>query len=338
MLDIAKAWCLPYSRNHSRRAAQSRDRDRPEEELHESDAMTDRTRSTLRRCVATVAIGASLAIVTAQAPAAGKRAEDKRAGETFSLDVRDQRLTTFLNELLGAAGYATVISNSVEGTVNGAFQGTMDTVLREVARKNSVAFYKVGKVMFVYSNAEINARILPTKPSQADDLTQRARDRRMTDASNYLARAENGTVVAVGTPRFLELVDDLARQVELNPAKVRRPAPNAMTASKSGVQKTGSAKAAAAQAGAAGSKTTTDAERTAALKPFNLDAGTTPSGPAAPQFNDPSTLTPLVQELAPQAPAASTQSASAGRAPLRPSVVWRSAYAPPEDGKVKPAR
>ncbi len=47
----------------------------------------------------------------------------------------------------------------------------------------------------------------------------------MFDSNNFLARAENGTVVAVGTPRFLDQLDELAQADKSELAAARTATP-----------------------------------------------------------------------------------------------------------------
>ena len=296
-------------------------------------------------------------------------AEGKSSNPFVSVNANEQGLTSFLNELLGAAGYSTVISSAVEGRVNGRFEGRLDTLLRDLSRKQAITFYKVGKIVYVYRTGEIGARILSTQPAQAQRLNAAARRLGMFDENNFLAKADNGTVVAVGTPRFLDQLDELARaekagkppqlapSVPSAPAYAGGPTTKPAIPAKTATQSTATRLAAVqkkkvilgpppivatvpppppmatSNVTSAGSAATSAA--TAAAPGIEPNAAT-PGGASALRSRLPD-LTPTVIEAPPASNtsissptlAQNSPAASNSREPLRPRIVWRSAYAPP---------
>lgn len=64
----------------------------------------------------------------------------KPANPIVSVNAREQRLTAFLNELLGAAGYSTVVSSAVDGRVSGRFNGRLDAIMNDLSRKQAITF------------------------------------------------------------------------------------------------------------------------------------------------------------------------------------------------------
>jgi type II secretory pathway component GspD/PulD (secretin) len=288
----------------------------------------------------------------------------KPANPIVSVNAREQSLTAFLNELLGAAGYSTVISSAVEGRVSGRFNGRLDAILSDLSRKQAITFYRTGKIVYVYRTGEIGARILSTKPAQAERLTRVARKLGMFDDNNFLARADNGTVVAVGTPRFLDQLDELAdadrsdsaavktdKLAKTQASSVMRPQRSLISAMAPVARKrpkTASAKLAsgatqapatgqtAASAPSAASATAT-AATTASLGANGSSSVAQSANLANPLPTALPDLTPAVVESVPVGSGASTlvaQSSTAERPVLRPRIVWRSAYAPPERAEV----
>lgn len=115
--------------------------------------MNQPNRKTFVASLVAILVGLSLIIL-----AGASRAEAIAATNPLvSVNARDQSLTAFLNELLGAAGYSTVISSAVDSRVSGRFDGRLDTVLGDLARKQAITFYRTGKIIYVYRTDEIGA-------------------------------------------------------------------------------------------------------------------------------------------------------------------------------------
>lgn len=133
------------------------------------------------------------------------------SGRDVLLTPREQPVAAFLQELLGANGLSVVVSPAVKGTVNGRFQGKPDTILRDVVRAFSVTPYYDGAVVHVYGNNEITTRTLPISSAQADRVVNLVNELRISDGKNHLRRTQSGALVVVGTPRFLEQIDEVLR-------------------------------------------------------------------------------------------------------------------------------
>jgi type II secretory pathway component GspD/PulD (secretin) len=336
-------------------------------------AMNQPTRRTAVASLATILFGLSLMLL-----AGASRAEAIAAtNPLISVNARDQSLTAFLNELLGAAGYSTVISSAVDGRVSGRFDGRLDTVLGDLARKQAITFYRTGKIIYVYRTGEIGARILSTKPAQADRLTRVARKLGMFDSNNFLARAENGTVVAVGTPRFLDQLDELAQADKSELATARAATPGNLISANvqrqarkladssriAQAERLASSDRVAkprtvAKASATGIAAKTRVGPTLGPQPVSIvtidNSGIKPTSPAgqpltaesansfANSSNPLSTalpeLTPFVLDVPASTGSANSslqaQNTATDRTPLRPRIVWRSAYAPPEKADI----
>jgi type III secretion protein C len=287
----------------------------------------------------TIHRAAAVALVTALVIGAGiaDAAPTPRANRALNLNVQDQRLSAFLNELLGAEGFSTVMSPAVDGLVNGKFSGSLDAILGEISRRHYVTFYRIDRVIYVYGDAEVTARTLASNPALAQRLTQQVRDQRMADDKNFLARSDNGTVVAVGTPRFHERLAELVRASDW-PAQptVRRAAPN-LAKRPAKPKPTPIAATLAAKPQATDSTAVVAApepQRTSDSMPTLTPPLLTPPlpSPAATVAGTSANGAVAVSESSGAGAAPSTTSAAppALAAPLRPRFVWRSAYARPE--------
>ena len=149
-------------------------------------------------------------------------------GRKVALVAREQQLPVFLNDLFSQVDVPVSVSASAQGSVNGRFQGTADAVFRELARSFSLVSYYDGAVMHVYSAAEIGTRTYGAEPEQSARIVRSAEELGLPDPRNTLRITRSGTLVALGTPRFLQQLDDLVR-AEGSPSRPA-PAPRASAA------------------------------------------------------------------------------------------------------------
>jgi type III secretion protein C len=174
------------------------------------------------------AVASALAVVPA---AAG---EPPGAGRRVALVAREQPLAAFLQELFSNADAPVSVSPAAQGVVNGRFDGTVQSVFRDVARSFSLSAYYDGAAVHVYPASEVGTRTYATDPAQAARIQSAAKELGLTDARNSLRIVQAGTLVAVGGPRFLQQMDDLVRadgtRVAATPAP-RPPLPGSVAAS-----------------------------------------------------------------------------------------------------------
>jgi len=141
-------------------------------------------------------------------------------GRKVTLMAREQQLPAFLNDLFSQIDVPVTVSPLVQGAVNGRFQGTADSVFRELARSFSLVGYHDGAIMHVFSAAEIATRTYGVDALQAARIVRSAEELGLPDARNTLRTTRSGTLVALGTPRFLQQFDDLVRaEVAGGPAR-----------------------------------------------------------------------------------------------------------------------
>ncbi len=136
------------------------------------------------------------------------------------LNVREQPIGQFAQDLFGLVDLPVSVSPAAKGAVNGSFNGPAERVWRNIARSFGLIEYYDGAVVHVYTSSEIATRTLPVPSAIGARVQRNARDLRMLDARNTLRSTQGGTLIAAGTKRFIEQVDDLVRsQAAVNAAQ-----------------------------------------------------------------------------------------------------------------------
>src|SRR6187551_360106 len=71
--------------------------------------------------------------------------------EDVSFAVREQPLRDFLQEFFSSQGLSVVVSNVVQGTVNGNFNGQPGRIFDDITKAFSLLPYYDGTLIYVYS-------------------------------------------------------------------------------------------------------------------------------------------------------------------------------------------
>ena len=132
-------------------------------------------------------------------------------GRKVALVAREQPLAAFLQELFAHGEAPVSVSPAVQGVVNGRFDGTVQTVFRDLARSFSLSAYYDGGAVHVYPASEVGTRTYATESAQAARIQASALELGIPDSRNTLRIVQSGTLVAVGGPRFLQQMDELVR-------------------------------------------------------------------------------------------------------------------------------
>jgi type III secretion protein C len=154
-------------------------------------------------------VTAALALGAALSPA--RAAEIPFADRTVQLTAREQPIALFLQDLFGLVDLPISASANLKGNVNGAFSGPAERVWRDVARTFGLIAYYDGAVVNIYLPSELGTRTLPAPRMVSERVLRTARDLNMTDARNLLRITNDGTLIVMGTRRFIEQVEELAR-------------------------------------------------------------------------------------------------------------------------------
>jgi type III secretion protein C len=146
-----------------------------------------------------------------------------------SITAREQPIAAFMQTLMAAVDVPVSVSPTVTTNVNGTFVGSADKVLRDVSRVYNLVTYFDGSVMHVVPAAEITTRTYAVTLKMSDKLLRDAYELGLPDVRNTLRNTGNGNLVAVGTKRFLDQVDELARAgLTQQAAAAAPPAPGMM--------------------------------------------------------------------------------------------------------------
>ncbi len=133
------------------------------------------------------------------------------ADREVQLTAREQPIADFMQDLFGRIDVPVVVSPSVKGAVNGSFIGPAERTFRSVARAFNIVEYYDGNVLYLYGSADLVTRTLPVAPGLAAKVASTVTELRLTDARNSLRTTREGTLIASGTRRFIEQVEELTR-------------------------------------------------------------------------------------------------------------------------------
>lgn len=145
-------------------------------------------------------------------------------GRPVAITAREQPIGAFLQDLLAAIDVPAAVSPSLTGAVNGTFSGPAERVLRDVSRVYNLVSYYDGAVMHVVPATELVTRTYAVAPAVSARMLREATELRLTDLRNTLRTTGEGNVVAAGTRRFIEQVDELLRAGQVAQAVPAQPA------------------------------------------------------------------------------------------------------------------
>ena len=179
-------------------------------------------RGALGRAVAAFSLCAAAAALALAAAESAQAAPVPNAQRQVSITAREQPVAAFLHDLFAAVDVPATIAPGVTGSVNGTFTGSAERVLRDIARVYNLIPYFDGTVMHVVPASELVRRTYTVAPATAERLLREAVDLGLPDARNTLRRSGEGSMLAVGTRRFVEQIDELA-QATLEAPKAAAP-------------------------------------------------------------------------------------------------------------------
>ena len=160
-------------------------------------------------------------LIAASAAHAGPMPNGQRK---VSITAREQPITAFLQDLAAQVDVPVVLAPGLTGAVNGSFSGPAEKVMRDVARVYNLVTYFDGAVMHVVPASDLQRKSFSASPAAAERLLREAGEQGLPDARNTLRRGGEGQLLAVGTRRFVEQVDEMVRAAQVAPAAA---APNA---------------------------------------------------------------------------------------------------------------
>jgi len=170
-------------------------------------------------------LASSFALAACLAAAAAQAGPLPNGERKVSITAREQPIGAFLQNLFATVDVPANISPALAGAVNGSFSGPAERVLRDVGRVYNLVSYYDGAVMHVVPANELATRHYAVAPAAGQRLLREATEMRLADARNTLRTTVEGGLVAVGTKRFIEQIDELLRAAQAVP-----PAPGAAPA------------------------------------------------------------------------------------------------------------
>jgi type III secretion protein C len=156
----------------------------------------------LVRCVGVAALLAASAVQAGPMP---------NGLRNVSITAREQPIAVFMQTLMASVDVPVSVAPTLTANVNGAFTGSAAKVLRDVSRIYNLVTYFDGSVMHVVPASEVATRTFAVTPKLADKLLRDAYELGLPDERNMVRNGGNGSLVAVGTKRFLDQIDELAR-------------------------------------------------------------------------------------------------------------------------------
>jgi type III secretion protein C len=148
------------------------------------------------------------------AASAASAATMPNASHAVAITAREQPIGAFLQDLFATIDVPAVIAPALTGAVNGTFTGPAERVLRDVARVYNLVTYFDGTAMFVVPATDLARRTYVVAPTAAARLLREATMLGLPDSRNTLKRNPDGNMLAVGTQRFVEQVDELIRTID----------------------------------------------------------------------------------------------------------------------------
>ena len=152
---------------------------------------------------------ALLALLLAATPAVA--APMPGAIAPVSIVARDQPIADFLRALFGKIGQPVVTSQGLTGTINGTFSGSAGKIFGDVAKAFNLVGYYDGAAVYIYSANELTVQTLPVGRATAARVLRQVQAQRIADMRNMVRASADGSLVASGTPRFIEQVTSLAQ-------------------------------------------------------------------------------------------------------------------------------
>ena len=128
-----------------------------------------------------------------------------------AITAREQPIAAFLGDLFSQTGHPLIASPALTGTVSGVFSGTREKVFRDIARAFNLVGYFDGTTIYVFASTELTSRSFDVGMVGVARLQRSVGG--LVDAQNRLRPSGSGTVVASGTPRFVDQVAELAVKV-----------------------------------------------------------------------------------------------------------------------------
>lgn len=181
-------------------------------------------KAALQKCVRIdIAVLCCGLVIAAALPAAAQQAVPWRRAPAVNLQATNEPLNVFLARILTMQGLSASISATVAiGRVNGRFQGSVETIFRELSEIFGLMSYYDGSTLHVYSLAEAETRWLQVEPADLPRVARLLSELRLEDKRFPLRQdAAEGAIYVAGPPKYVELVTGIVASVTQTPSRPR---------------------------------------------------------------------------------------------------------------------
>jgi type III secretion protein C len=144
-----------------------------------------------------------------------------RNKQRIELQANNEPLNTFLGRLFTLNGIAAHLSPAIASAkVNGRLQGSAETIFKELADTYGLIWYADGAMLYVYSLAETESRLLQVNAADMPRLERTLKEMRLLDSRFALrVSAQEGQVFISGPPQYVQMVAAVAGQVAMAPSQ-----------------------------------------------------------------------------------------------------------------------
>ena len=165
-----------------------------------------------RRLAIMMLVGAGLL-----APLQADAAQIHWRNDHFSYLAQHKPLKEFIQEFAANQGLTVSIDPAVEGTVNGRFDLTPQSMLELLASSFGLTWYFDGSVLYLQTSGDTGSEVIRLTTSTVDTLRATLESLSITDDRFPIAYdAERNTMLVSGPRRYVELVKQTARAIEHN--------------------------------------------------------------------------------------------------------------------------
>lgn len=136
------------------------------------------------------------------------------SGTTLAYELDEEAPAAFLDRFFEAEGLPVVISpavRSISGTLSGPRSGSPGQILSSIADSNQLVIYYDGALTYIYRANELDLRYLSLPMTQLAAFQSLLAETGLSDKWNEVRiNPDIGLVMATGTPRFLDQMQQLA--------------------------------------------------------------------------------------------------------------------------------
>jgi len=137
--------------------------------------------------------------------------------DNFSYVAQNKPLKDFIREFAASQGVTVVIDPDVEGSVNGRFDLTPQSLLELMATSFGLSWYYDGSVLYVQPAGDMSSEIIRLSSTTVEKLRSTLRSLGIVDNRYPISYdSKRNTALVSGPKRYVELVKQTARAIDQN--------------------------------------------------------------------------------------------------------------------------